>query len=194
MHQGTNYRYQSWQPITTTNMTSTNPTTLGTKPPYYGNIAVAAILGNLTAGTTRVAIIPLTDEMEAAYAVYGSGAFVTPDRIAVINMLQYNHTAIANGSGLAAPTLRPVGTYAFQLPPACAGTWAGVRRLLANGSNSISGITWDGYSYNLELAEGMPVLLGNVTRGERTMIGRDGVISVGVEAASVTVLDLACAV
>src|SRR3954462_11542286 len=41
MHQGTNYRYQSWQPV------ETSLGTLGTKPPYYGNIAVAAFLGNL---------------------------------------------------------------------------------------------------------------------------------------------------
>src|SRR3982075_1414196 len=32
MHQGTDYRYASWQPV------QTNKTTIGTKPPYYGNI------------------------------------------------------------------------------------------------------------------------------------------------------------
>lgn len=41
MHQGTSYRYAAWQPIQTPNAT------LGTKPPYYGSIAVASMLGDL---------------------------------------------------------------------------------------------------------------------------------------------------
>ena len=37
-----NYRYQSWQPVDTNNITSN-----GTKAPYYGSITVAAFLGRL---------------------------------------------------------------------------------------------------------------------------------------------------
>lgn len=190
---GTGYRYQSWQPIDTS-AALYNPTTMGTKAPYYGNVAVAAIIGDVSQGDTRVANLPLAKSSEAAYAVYGPGASSgIPTRIAVINMVQYNYTALANGTGLAAPTPRPSETYAFQLPAQlCAGTTAGVRRLMANGSDSITGITWDGYSYNWELAEGKPVLLGNVTRGESVVVGADGVVTVGVPVSSVAVLDLEC--
>ena len=41
---------------------------------------------------------------------------------------------------------------------------AGVKRLRANGSDAITGVTWDGWSYNRELDNGRPVRLGNVTK------------------------------
>ena len=193
MHMGTGYRYQAWQPIDTSSGLYT-PTTIGTKAPYYGSIAVAAILGNVSARDTRVANLPLQQTDEAAYAVYGPGnAGVVPSRIAVINMLQYNYTALANGTGLAYPAPRPERTYTFQLPPAlCAGTTTAVRRLNANGSDAVTGITWDGYSYNWELEQGRPVLLSNVTRDEVLAIAGDGSASVSVPASGVAVLDLAC--
>jgi hypothetical protein len=73
MHQGTNYRYQAWQPI------STNRTSIGTKVPYYGNIAVAAFLGDLTNASRRpqVVNINLEDGYKAAYASYIKGELAT---------------------------------------------------------------------------------------------------------------------
>lgn len=110
-------------------------------------------------------------------------------------MVQYNYTALANGTGLAYPSPKPLKTYSFQLPAACAvGSIVGLRRLLANGSDSITGITWDGYSYNWELNLGKPVLLNNVTRGESVQMGSAGVVNVDVPFSSVAVLDLNCAV
>jgi len=186
---GTNYRYQSWQPI------STNDTLVGTKAPYYGNIAVAAALGDHSTGQTSVANLPLPYSNESAYAIYGSSASVAPDRIAIINMVQYNYTALANGTGLAYPTPKPSKIYSFQLPSACAvGASIAVRRLLANGSDSITGITWDGYSYNWELNLGRPVLLGNVTRGETVEVVSGGIVNADVPYSSVAVLDLSCGV
>ena len=193
MHMGTGYRYQAWQPIDTSSGMY-NPTTIGTKAPYYGSIAVAAILGDVSGRDTRIANLPLPQTDESAYAVYGPGnAGGVPSRIAVINMLQYNYTALANGTGLAYPTPRPARTYSFQLPQAlCAGTRAAVRRLSANGSDAVTGMTWDGYSFNWELEQGRPVLLGNVTRGEEVGVAGNGVVSVSVPASGVAVLDLAC--
>ncbi|OAQ99338.1 hypothetical protein LLEC1_03298 [Akanthomyces lecanii] len=71
MHQGTNYRYQSWQPI------DTEKTAKGTKAPYYGNIAAASALGNLVRNNVTIASLPLESDTEVAYAVYegGSGLF-----------------------------------------------------------------------------------------------------------------------
>jgi hypothetical protein len=86
MHQGTNYRYQSWQPI------DTNVTSKGTKAPYYGNIAVAAFLGDLSSEDKLpyVINIPLTNEKEAAYASYVQGRL---SKLIVINMDEYNATS-----------------------------------------------------------------------------------------------------
>lgn len=64
-----------------------------------------------------------------------------------------------------------------------------MRRLLANGSDAITGITWDGWSYNYELDEGRPVRLGNVTVGERVVVEEGGVVRVGVVDASAVLLD-----
>ncbi|KAF4630913.1 hypothetical protein G7Y89_g7220 [Cudoniella acicularis] len=84
MHQGTNFRYQSWQPI------NTNITTKGTKAPYYGQIVVAAFIGSLSPSTqTQISNIPLQGEREAAYAAYVNGKLA---RVAVINLQQYNYT------------------------------------------------------------------------------------------------------
>ncbi|KAF2109009.1 hypothetical protein BDV96DRAFT_586381 [Lophiotrema nucula] len=175
MHQGTDYRYASWQPITT------NKTTVGTKAPYYGNIAVAAALGNITANEVRVQNIPLKNETEAAYSIY---AGETLKRVMVINMNQYNYS-------VEAPIKRPEIAYNFTVPSSCAGI-AWVHRLIANGSDAITGITFNGNSYNYELAEGKPKLLGNVTKDESIPVGSDGGFSVELPWSSAALVQLAC--
>lgn len=177
LHQGLDYRYAAWQPV------QTNKTAIGTKPPFYGNIAVAAFLGDLTAGSVRVASIPLDSSYEAAYAHYTNN---TLTKIAVINMRQYNGTL--NGTLNGAPNLvaRPTKKYSFEVP----GNWGGVgiQRLLANGSDAISGISFDGVSFNYELDKGRPVRLKNVTRGERAWV-RGGTVDVKVPDSSAVILD-----
>ena len=175
MHQGTNYRYQAWQPI------DTNKTSKGTKAPYYGNIAVAAFLGDITASPPAIVNLPLPNEEESAYAAYIDGEL---DRVIVINMMEYNHT---EGNKYFNNYARPIETYNFSLPAAVSGT-ADVQRLLANGSDAITGCTFDGYSYNYELEEGKPVLLHNVTRGETVMVGDNGSISVDVPLSSAAIV------
>ena len=61
---------------------------------------------------------------------------------------------------------------------------------MANGSDAITGITFDGWSYNYELQEGRPVRLGNVTVGERVVVEEGGVVTVKVADASGVVLDI----
>lgn len=175
MHQGTNYRYASWQPI------QTSKATKGTKAPYYGNIAVAAMLGDLTTANTSIVNLPLANELQAAYAAYSNGALV---RLAVINMVQYNYTTTT-------PTRppRPSTTYTFQLPEYF-GTNVTIQRLLANGSDAITGITWDGTSYNYELNEGKPVVLKNVTRGETAQVASNGNVTVVVPDSSAAIIRL----
>ncbi|KAI0015867.1 glycoside hydrolase family 79 protein [Xylariomycetidae sp. FL0641] len=180
MHLGTDYRYASWQPI------STSRTTIGTKAPYYGNVAAAALLGNLRIEPTKIAELPLTGgDPEAAYASYVNDDLA---RILVLNMRAWNHTN-ADGSLNTAP--RPVNAYRFNvgLP---AGTTATVRKLVANGSDAITGITWDGISYNYELDQGRPVKLDNVTTGETVSV-IDGMVVVQVLDSEAVMLDFASA-
>jgi hypothetical protein len=177
MHQGTNYRYASWQPV------QTNITTIGTKPPYYGNIAVAAMLGNLLEHDVQIANLPLESEMESAYAAYEDGELA---RIAVVNLRQYNYTV--NGtSDVLNPESRPTQTYTFQLDEGYTG--ATIQRLYANGSDAITGITWDGKSYNWELDLGNEVTLGNVTTGEKAEV-LDGNVVVLVEDSTAVILNM----
>jgi len=179
MHQGTNYRYQAWQPITTPK------TSIGTKAPYYGNIAVAAFLGDLTEPSTRPQIvnIDLADESKAAYASYVHGQLA---KIMLINLHDHNTTAENNYTVPSAP--RGVGEFMLQVPKDCGGKTATLQRLMANGSDAVTGATFDGYSYNYELDNGKPVLLGNVTRGESVRVGRKGDLKVEVPDSSAVLL------
>ena len=51
---------------------------------------------------------------------------------------------------------------------------------MANGSDAITGVTFDGYGYDYELDNGKPVSLANVTRDETLAVGRRGVVNVKV--------------
>ncbi|TVY28785.1 Beta-glucuronidase [Lachnellula hyalina] len=174
MHQGTNYRYQFWQPV------ETNITTKGTKAPYYGHVVVAAMLGG---SDTQIVGLDLEDEREAAYAAYVEGVL---ERVVVVNLREYNYTV--NGtSGVVNPEPRGSQNYTFSVPDGYSGS-VGVQRLWANGSDAISGISWDGWSYNYELDEGRPVRLGNVTVGEVVDVENGG-FTVAVEDSTAVVLN-----
>jgi len=92
-------------------------------------------------------------------------------------MREYNYTV--NGtSDVVNAVPRPSREYAFAVPEYCEEEVV-VKRLWANGSDAISGISWDGVSFNWELDEGRPVRLGNVTSGERVRV-EGGVVRVEV--------------
>lgn len=181
MHQGTNYRYQSWQPITT----SLDP--IGTKAPYYGNIAVAAFLGNLEHRQVQIKGLDLGPHADAgvresAYAAYEHGKL---KRVIAINMREYNYT-INGTSSIPNPIGRPSTMYEFAVGD-LKGRRVQVQRLWANGSDAITGVTWDGWSYNYELKRGIPVRLHNVTIGESGRV-KNGVVKIEVPDSSAAVL------
>ncbi|KAL7620362.1 hypothetical protein AAE478_009357 [Parahypoxylon ruwenzoriense] len=186
-HMGTDYRYASWQPI------QTNRTTLGTKPPYYGNVAVAAFLGS---EGVRVASLPFSRdadgadaETDVAYAAYGPSGAIS--RILALNLRAYNYTLNGTGGAELNPAPRPTQIYRFSVSSGEGGALeeeATVRRLRANGSDAVSGITWDGLSYNYELDRGRPVRLDNVTTGETARVV-DGAIQVQVPDSEAVILD-----
>ena len=98
--------------------------------------------------------------------------------------MEYNATA---GNKYINHYPRPVERYWLQLPKAYHGR-ADIQRLSANGSDAITGVTFDGYSYNYELRNGMPVLLGNVTRGETIKVGMDGMMSIDLPRSSAAII------
>jgi glycosyl hydrolase family 79 len=183
-------QYASWQPVTT------DTTVAGTKPPYYGNIVVAAFLAPAIPSalasqskadlSVSVVQIPMSGKRVAAYAAYVSSRLA---RLIVINLEAHNSTV--NGTGEVNDPdepERPKFKYAFRLPESQIRTgWANVQRLAANGSDAISGITWDGRSYNRELDDGKPVRLRNVTVGENVLVNR-GVVELIVEASEAVIL------
>ena len=174
MQQGTNSRYQSWQPL------DTEKTSKGTKVPYYGDIAVATALGKSGEHCTQVAAIELPDgnaETDTAYGIYEDGALA---RMAIINFESYNQTSTAK---------RPVKTWQFNTDK-CWGQ-ATIQRLWAAGSDAKQDITFDGYSYEYELDGGRPVKVDNVVTGE-TIDLDNGSVTVDVPASSAVIVNLCC--
>lgn len=177
MHQGTDYRYASWQPIDTVN------TTKGTKAPYYGNIMVVTMLGDLRKGNVSIADLELGSTYNSAYAALVNGQL---RRLAVIQMREWNYT----GSGQ--DTARPTETFQFQMPSNLHVKRISVQRLIANGSDAITGITFDGLSYNYDLDQGRPVRLDNTTDTSRTElldVDKSGVLSIDVPWSSAAIIN-----
>lgn len=107
----------------------------------------------------------------------------------VINLEAYNSTINGTGEVIApdAPE-RPHSKFTFRLPKSQMLTgWASVQRLAANGSDAISGITWDGWSYNRELDDGKPVRLSNVTVEDRVPV-TNSVVEIKVPASEALML------
>jgi hypothetical protein len=63
-----------------------------------------------------------------------------------------------------------------------------LQRLIANGSDAVTGATFDGYSFNYELDNGKPVLMNNVTRGEIVQVDRRGDLAVEVPDSSAVLI------
>lgn len=171
---------------------------VGTKAPYYGSVAVAAMVRPVKKNTpVSISAIPLgSDSAEAAYAAHfhPAGRKNRDEsrlaRVMVINLHGYNTTV--GGAGLE-PVLNPPArmsrTYTFAVGGAGVkdGARVGVQRLLANGSDAITGITFDGWSYNWDLDHGKPVRLHNVTVGETVKV-KGGQVSVDVPDSSAVML------
>lgn len=150
------------------------------------------MLRNSASHPVSISSIPLSSDREAAYAAHfapGTPSAGKLVRIMAINMHSYNTTA--DGHGLE-PALnsgkRGVRSYEFSVQGITRNGQAfRVQRLLANGSDAITGITYDGWSYNRELDMGKPVRLDNVTIDEVVLV-KDGVVTVEVPDSSAALL------
>lgn len=132
--------------------------------------------------------IPLSTDAEAAYVAYSATSNQLV-RAIVINMHTYNTTVDGTGLGVSPNiTERIAREYTFDVGGQ-PGDRVAVQRLSANGSDAISGISWDGWSYNYELDHGRPVRLSNVTTGEFVTVSVNGTIVVSVPDSSAAVLN-----
>lgn len=110
----------------------------------------------------------------------------TLSRILIVDLHTYNTTANNYTTGFA----RPMVEHEFMLPKGCKG--GEVHRLMANGSDAVTGITWDGKSYAYELDNGKGVRLSNVTYGETIEVDRKGSVKVQVPWSSAAIVSLEC--
>jgi hypothetical protein len=179
-HMGKDYRYSAWQPV------ETDDVTIGTKAPYYGNLAAAAILGDLTDNEVQVVDLDDTTDTEAAYGIYHSGDLA---KIAVINFAEYNFTASGNATDSNLNTShRGSHNFSINVDESLNDQTATVRRLTAPGADSITGITWDAYTFNYEVDNGNASRLSNVTHGEKVTVS-DGVVTVSIQSSSAVLLE-----
>ena len=110
----------------------------------------------------RVVNIPLSEDTEAAYAIY-NGKKLT--KLVAVNMRAHNATTTGS---------RPSREYKFNV----AGNYhAKVERLIAPGSDSLEGVTFGGISYDYSRRGGMPVV---IDKKEETLRVESGVLSVNV--------------
>jgi hypothetical protein len=153
-HQGTNYRYSAWQPITT------NTSVAEVRPMYYGNLFVAAAL----AGGGKQVDVLVNETAFTAYGIYdsasGSGSGSKLSGIAVVNLEMWNSTQAAEK--------RPYT--AVQLPSGELGN-ATVRRLTSPGVEIAGNVTWAGRSVNADGFLTGTEVLERIGDGNRVLVG-----------------------
>lgn len=165
-HQGTSYRYASWQPILNKGIAPT------TKPPYYGQIMVATALGR--SENMRISNIPLSTHTDAAYALFDNTKL---SKLVVLNMKAFNSTSGADS--------RSSQEYKFKVPEHLRS--AKVQRLIAPGSDVEKDVTFGGVSYDYELEKGNAVVVDDM---EESVGIEDGVLSITLPDSSAVLLTL----
>lgn len=151
-HQSIGALYTAWTP-------SSNA---ATHPPYYGKLAAATFLGD--SSKVFVKQFPMNSDNESAYAAYVNSSLA---RLAVLNMRE--HEASASG--------RQSQTYKFQVKSGS--TWT-LQRLTAMGSDSVSSITFNGFSYEYS-SQGKPTQAAGVSSNEKVLADSSGVLSFSVK-------------
>lgn len=174
MHQGTGYRYGAWMPIS---QNGTGPTT---NPPYYGHVMVSKFIGSST--ETRIMNIDLGSDFFSAYAAYEGDRLV---RVLLLNLQEWNPpNTNADVYGYQKP-YRP--SQKFMLNGVRGYSHATVELMTAPGALSTTNITVAGVSYDYDLAEGRPVVVGPQT-AQTIRLDKDGHFSVNVESSQAVLL------
>ncbi|EQB45829.1 hypothetical protein CGLO_15245 [Colletotrichum gloeosporioides Cg-14] len=166
---------------------SINRHDIGTKAPYYGNLATAAILGRLGKDKVQVANLPATGNgAESVYGIYHSGKLA---KVAILNMAEYNFTASGNATETELNKFkRSNHSFSINLDSSFNGKTATVLRLIAPGADSITGITWDGYTFNYDVDNGKAARVSTVTVGEEVAVS-DGKATLSIADSSAVVVE-----
>ena len=159
---------------------------MDTRPPYYGQLAAAALLGNLSASAPGVTVseLKMDGAVDAGYAAHVAGRTA---RLALINLREYNYSALA---GPTASRWRPVHRYSLLLPADCRRGSATVHMLMGNGSNVLGGASFDGYSYDYGLEQGRGVRVDVALNGQVLRPDAQGTLVLDLPNSSAAVLTL----
>ena len=175
IQQGGQFVYNSWQPVNFPGFPR------ATRPAYYGDIFTVTALGDASQHPIQItALSPSTDSFDSSYAVFEDGKLA---RIVAISFNEYNSTNPASGP-------RANATYIFDVDTACNGQ-ASISRLMGPGSDAITDITVNGYSYASELNHGKPLKLQNATTDEPLTVSNSEVV-LYVPYASAAIVNLCC--
>lgn len=157
-HQSVGAPYSAWIPVQT-GMEA--PQTL---PPYYGKLAAATFLAD--SASIKVSIIPLGG---SPYFDSGYGASVGGklERIALLNLREYD----SNSSSARGKQEYIVKVQPFQI-------WE-VQRLTAAGAHDVTGVTFNGYSYEYA-SLGRPVRAHGMSTNEVVIADGHGNLHVTV--------------
>lgn len=105
----------------------------------------------------------------------------------LLNMNVYNST-VNFTEGTTNPESRGNRMFSVNVPAnASAAGVVDVQRLVANGTDARNGISWDGWSYAIDLDGGLPSRLLNVTVGETASIS-GGIVKVDIPDAQAVML------
>lgn len=165
--QGTTFGYAAWVPV------SNGTTQASVRPPFYGHIAAADILGPDIDTDVQVASVPFNTTTISTYAVYENG---TLSKYVLINLQGWNST-----SG----EIRPSQDFTIQLPSSITGATS-ASLTSSMGQQAVSDITWAGQSYSYENGR----LSVSGTMNVTTLSISSGSISLSVPATEAVVITL----
>ncbi|KAJ5533180.1 hypothetical protein N7494_009732 [Penicillium frequentans] len=124
--QGTTFGYTAWVPV------EYNGQTPGVRPPLYGQLVAADVIGRHENVQVKSLDLGLWDL--SAYAVYESGVL---SRYVIINLNEWNTTTSYTRFTRKVSLSVPRGVHSGE-----------IMRLSGPGASSDTGITWGGYSWN----------------------------------------------
>jgi hypothetical protein len=129
---------------------------------------VASVLGKTQ--DTRIVNIPLSGDTEAAYGIYNGNKV---SKVVALNLREHNATSKEN---------RPSQQFKFHVPGQHR---ANIERLTAPGSDSATGVTFGGISYDYARNNGLRVIVDG--RKENLDV-EDEVLSVDVPDSSAVLI------
>lgn len=159
-HQADGSPYSAWVPLTN------SAGDVGTRAPYYGELAAATFLGDSSKVVVQELSLSSNETgVESAYAAYVQGDLV---RLAILNMREYNSTA---------KEPRSSQNYSFKVDR---GTSWTIKTLAAPGSNVTTGVTFNGYAYEYNTL-GTGVKVDGRATDQRVRADSNGTLSITVQ-------------